>query len=211
MLTIPKCVSRTYFEKNQELYPRHVIAHFPWAPEEGAYRPESFVRVAHSGSALFVRLWCHESNPRTEVHEWNGPVWTDSALEFFIEPVRGKGYFNFEMNSAPALLAYFGVDPEDDRRVPVEWPRKDFDLRSRFWSRGDSDFWEVCITIPFAALRKYVPEFRVLPGTVIRANAYKCGDDCAEPHFGTLFPIDPKKVPEPAFHVPQYFGEWRLL
>ena len=48
-------------------------------------------------------------------------------------------------------------------------------------------------------------------GTVIRANAFKCGDDCAEPHFGTLFPIDPKKVPEPAFHVPQYFGEWRLL
>ena len=105
MLTVPKCISRSYFEKNQELYPAHAIANFPWAPETGAYKPESYVRVAHSGSALFVRLWCKEADPRAVVTEWNGPVWTDSALEFFIEPVPGKGYFNFEMNSVPALLA----------------------------------------------------------------------------------------------------------
>ena len=30
MLTVPKCISRSYFEKNQELYPAHAIANFPW-------------------------------------------------------------------------------------------------------------------------------------------------------------------------------------
>ena len=211
MLTVPKCISRSYFEKNQELYPVHAIANYPWAADADAYKPESYVRVAHSGSALFVRLWCREADPRAEVKEWYGPVWTDSALEFFIEPVPGKGYFNFEMNSVPALLACFGTDPEDDRRVNVEWPREELNLQSRRWNKNGADWWEVCVSIPFALLRKYVPEFRALPGTVIRANAFKCGDDCAEPHFGMLFPIDPKKVPEPAFHVPQYFGEWKLL
>ncbi len=211
MLTIPKCISRSSFEKNQELYPRYAIMHYPWAPEEGAYKPEAFIRTAHSGSCLFVRMWCRESDPRAEVHEWNGPVWTDSALEFFIEPVRGKGYFNFEMNSYPALLAYYGVSTNDEQRIPVEWPREDFELKSRRWHHGEHDFWEVCLTIPFAALQKYVPEFRPLPGTVIRVNAYKCGDACAEPHYGCLFPIDPVQVPDAAFHVPDYFGEMCLL
>ena len=210
MLTVPKTISRSYFEKNQELYPKHAIACYPWAAE-GSYRPESFVRVAHNGSAIFVRLWCREKEPRTAVTEWNGDVWTDSALEFFIEPVRGEGYFNFEMNSHPTMLAYFGVDTADDRRVPVEWPHEALTLASRFWNRGGADWWEVAVTIPFDALRKYVPSFRPVPGTVIRANAFKCGDSCAEPHYGCLFPIDAKKNPEPAFHLPQYFGEWKLL
>ena len=86
-----------------------------------------------------------------------------------------------------------------------------FGLPSTAAAQGNQPMISELRAVTFALMQKYVPEFRAMPGTVIRANAFKCGDDCEEPHFGTLFPIDPRKVPEPAFHVPQYFGEWRIL
>lgn len=187
----------------------HDIATFPWSEPDG-YRPESHVSVCHDNEAIYVRLFCSERDPYCVVHEWNGDVWCDSALEFFIEPIRGKGYFNFELNSYPVALAYFGILPDDDKRVPVDYPHGAFELRSRKWEENGKPWWEVRLTVPFAVLTKYVPEFRYVPGTVIHANAYKCGDNTPNPHFGCLCPIDPAKVPEPAFHVPEFFGEWVL-
>lgn len=209
MIAVPSCLSRAYFDAHEELFPAHSIASYPWAAPD-SYRPLTTIRAAHSDSALFVRMQCRESDPRTTIHEWNGRVWTDSAMEFFIEPLPGCGYFNFEMNAAPALLLHFGM-ADTAARKPVEWDRSEFGLCSRRFSRDGADWWEVCVTVPFAMLSHYVPAFRPETGCIFRANAYKCGDDCAEPHYGSLFPIDAAKIQEPSFHRPAYFGEWKLM
>lgn len=208
MFTVPYAV-RADFEASPASFPSYKISHFPWSAPDG-YCPEAYASVVHDDEAFYVRLMCAEKDPYCVVHEWNGDVWCDSALEFFIEPVRGKGYFNFEMNSYPTMLAYFGILPDDDKRVPVDYPHDAFHLRSRQWEEDGKSWWEVRLTVPFAVLKYYVPEFTPAAGLTIHANAYKCGDNTPQPHFGCLNPIDPEKVPEPAFHVPEFFGEWVL-
>lgn len=209
MISVLPCSSRAEFDAQENRFPAHPIEIYPWA-EKDSYRPLTTVSVAHSADALFVRMQCREPDPRTTVRAWNGRVWTDSAMEFFLEPLPGRGYFNFEMNAAPALLLHFGP-PDTAARRPVEWNREEFALRSRRFVREGADWWEVAVTVPFTMLAYYVPEFRAAAGTVFRANAYKCGDDCVEPHFGCLFPIDPQMIPTPSFHRPEYFGEWKMI
>jgi hypothetical protein len=41
----------------------------------------------------------------------------------------------------------------------------------------------------------------------LRANIYKCGDKCDQPHFLSWSPIG---LPNPDFHCPEWFGEIEL-
>ena len=45
------------------------------------------------------------------------------------------------------------------------------------------------------------------PGRTIRANFYKCGDNCDTTHFLSWSPIG---LPAPDFHCPAFFGEVEL-
>ena len=47
-----------------------------------------------------------------------------------------------------------------------------------------------------------------MPGKLIRANFYKCGDDTAYPHYGMWRPFQSDK---PDFHRPEEFGEIWLV
>lgn len=206
MYIIRRASDRDAFLKAPDLYPSVRIETCPWG---GEYRPETFFSAAHSDTAIYVRMRTNEKDPRVVTTERNGPVWCDSAMEFFIAPGCdvSEGYFNCEMNAYPALLCHFGVDTDDEHRHPVDWPLEDFQLECIRYVEDNRPWWELHLTVPYALLSKHVPSFDPKPGTVIHGNAYKCGDDCEIPHFITLFPIDPAVVREPAFHVPAYFGE----
>jgi hypothetical protein len=41
----------------------------------------------------------------------------------------------------------------------------------------------------------------------LRANLYKCGDECDLPHYISWSPID---LPSPDFHCPDFFGKIEL-
>ena len=64
--------------------------------------------------------------------------------------------------------------------------------------------WQVTYSIPFSILNNYHNLAKPGPGTIWRANFYKCADDTSYPHWLTWAPID---FPTPNFHVPEYFGE----
>jgi len=204
--------NRTFFIDHPEAFETRPISICPWG---GDYRPETTVRVGWDGkSCLFVHLKTHENNPKIVATRRGGDVWLDSCMEFFFSPSAdlSNGYFNFEMNANPTLLDHYGPCKKDEApRVEVEWPIADYQLESRRYAREDVNVWELYLTIPFAMVKKYAPEFDPQPGTIIRANAYKCGDETAQPHFICCFPIDPEKVPEPAFHKPEFFGELELM
>jgi hypothetical protein len=66
-----------------------------------------------------------------------------------------------------------------------------------------ADGWEVFYRIPVSFLRSLFPGYAFVPGTVIRANCYKCGDLTEKEHYLSWNPVD---HPTPDFHRPCDFG-----
>ncbi len=179
------------------------VACYPWGC---SYRPRTEFRIGYDDKGIHVFMTTWEKHPKADCTERNGEVWFDSCMEFFVEPVRGKGYFNCELNSHPAMLLCFGTGTGDDERDFVDWPTEDFDIECT----KTEDTWSLHYCVPFAMLKKYVPEFEPKSGTVLHTNVFKCGDKTEFPHFGCHYPIEGHLFAKPEFHAPQYFGEMVL-
>lgn len=178
-----------------------------WLAEKGC--PETTAWIRHDGEQLHIRFLVMESDPRITCTRMNEPVYTDSCVEFFIQPVAGPDavYLNFEMNAAGVLL--LGKGPERNARRQLS--ESEANGISIVPSRGvDSEnraFWSISLAIPFSWLKEQVPGFEPVSGAVLKANFYKCGDSTPIPHYGSWSPMTALK---PDFHRPSDFGELEL-
>ena len=170
------------------------IDRYAWG---GDYRPEARAYLRAGDAALHVLLCAREETVCARVHDFGGPVWTDSCLEFFFQPFDDDSrYMNIEVNAAGAALIGIGAGREG-RRVLGECP-VGMDLRA---SRHAGAWWAVAYSLPYALIGAlFGREFR--PGGVARGNFYTC-DESIHPHFGSWSPID---APAPDFHRPECFG-----
>lgn len=79
------------------------IDNFPWLDSEADYQPVSEFKILYDVDYLYVLLLTQgedEKNPLAQVEEKQGPVHTDSCLEFFVAPLEDSTlYFNFEANT----------------------------------------------------------------------------------------------------------------
>ena len=156
-------------------------------------------QVCWDETALYIRLAAREKDIRMEECGLLSEVCEDSCLEFFLQPTERADYFNFEMNPNRAIYLGYGTNVENLIRLIVPNVEKMLDSKVEFTADG----WVLTYQIPFAFIRRFFPEFKAEAGAQMRANAYKCGDKTAKPHFLAWNPID---LPEPAFHCPQFFG-----
>jgi len=184
-------------------------------PESSVHRPETRFRVLHDGSHLYLRFDVKDRYVRSVQTGYQSPVYTDSCVEFFVQPKAGKGYFNFEVNAGGALLLYHVEDPTRTakglaRFTPVDeaWCRR-VEIRSSLPQVVDPELagpvaWQVCIKVPFALLEHHVGPVGGA-GSVWRANFYKCGDRTSHPHWLSWSPVTALN-----FHLPDCFGELAL-
>ncbi|MDE6498474.1 MAG: hypothetical protein K2L21_07425, partial [Muribaculaceae bacterium] len=75
-----------------------------WA-EAYPYRPLSSFVAAHTRRNLYIDFFTRSNFLRGEVYEDLGPVCEDSCVEFFVQPVPGGEYWNFEFNCIRTLNA----------------------------------------------------------------------------------------------------------
>ncbi len=170
----------------------------PW----GGYAPKVYAALAHDDSNLYVCMRAYEFPFRAEVKEHDGPVHTDSCLEFFFSPDPSKhDYFNMEMNPLGMLKLHFG--PGRRPRFQTVTDPTIFEVKP---SSGDS-WWQLEYKIPYDHIIKSCPVFTGKSGSSIKMNMYKCGELTANSHFVTCFPIDSAIYPNPDFHRPEYFKE----
>ena len=158
-------------------------------------------KIGWTEDALMVRLEAHEALIRAEETGPLGHPWEDSCLEFFLSPVAGDPrYINIEFN--PNACCRLGLG---DGRERIQL------LPERNWLEPEvftaPEGWGITYRVPFALLKMLFPAFTAAPGTVIRANCYKCGDKTAQPHF-----LSWNRVASvtPNFHRPQDFGKMVL-
>lgn len=169
-------------------------------------QPKAFAQIGYdrfsSSEKLVLLLTCLESHPLCSMQEHNQPVYKDSALEFFIRPKGCAGYFNFECNSAGAMLAMYG----GGRTNRSFFPREDI-LRLRIQAHKTDKMWNVLFEVPYDLLASYEPFEPWFREPSFSCNFYKISETKAIEHYGSYAPI---ASPEPNFHRPEDFAKAQI-
>jgi hypothetical protein len=173
--------------------------------EEYHYLPDVSVQIAYNENELFLQYQVDEQSIKAVVTENNGPVWTDSCVEFFLSPDGNDDYYNLEVNCIGTAL--LGFRRKGEATIHAESKQIDSIRRSSslgispFPERNEQTEWQITLAIPWEAFFKH--NLKPASGKKMRANFYKCGDELSVPHFVSWTKI---KTEKPSFHQPEFFG-----
>lgn len=169
--------------------------------------PEAEVRGVYDAEALSLQFRVFEAAPQIQHRHHGDPVYEDSCVEFFWQPMphQDPRYFNFELNAAGVLLLAIGVDRYERQPITPDEARR-FDIHASiglFDRTSARTYWELSYRIPFSFVRQHFPEYNPVPGTAMKGNFYKCGDRTPAPHYLSWNRID-SEVPN--YHLRDSFG-----
>lgn len=184
------------------------IEEYTWGGAERAPKAYGQMAYAKTGGAdegVYIRLVCYEKDPVAIATEHNGNVWEDSCLEcFFSMQTPGKeykGYTNIECNCNGVSLIGFGKE-RDGRVFIVDMGLEPFPIKLN----KTEDMWELFEFVPLAELKALYGIDYVDENTIVRGNFFKCDENAGAP-FGMWSAVI---RPEPDFHRPEFFGEFKL-
>ncbi|MBD8388127.1 carbohydrate-binding family 9-like protein [Dysgonomonas sp. BGC7] len=184
------------------------IATLNW-PDQFPSKPEVTFKLAHNGEFLFLEYNVEEDEILAKTTEDNGPVWTDSCVEFFISFPDSDFYYNMESSCiGKVLLGY-----RQGRNDVVYGDAGVMSSIKRYPSLGTAPFekkqgefkWSLLLVIPVSAYWK--SGLTSFNGVTAKANFFKCGDDLTVPHFLSWNPI---ATENPDFHRPDFFAELKF-
>lgn len=187
------------------------INHF--RPESSPHRPRTQARLLYTPDALFASFRVDDRYVRCINTDYQGPVYRDACVEFFVEPRPGLGYFNFEMNCGGALLLRHITNPDRTGGELAAFTSVPWQLASKtevYHSMpktvdpeiADPVTWIVQYRIPIALFEAYAGPVGDPAGQTWRGNFYKCAENNSHPHYASWSRIGGALN----FHQPQYFG-----
>lgn len=183
-----------------------------------AHHPEVEAKLLWVNRGLYVFFRVRDKYIRCLRADYQSGVCRDSCVEFFVEPKRNKGYFNFEINCGGTMLLYYCDNPDKETgrvRIIEEVPR-DLGATVRIYHSmpkivyPEVEFeavWKIEYFIPFKLFEHYLGPLGKINGQVWRANFYKCADECSHPHWASWAPLHGKV----SFHLPQYFAPLQFV
>ena len=177
------------------------------------HHPRAGVYLAHRSEAILLHFAVEDRFVIARHTRYQDPVCRDSCVEAFLEPVAGRGYFNFEFNCCGTMLASYCPVPIHEgghTMLPVESGGKVgiyASLAGPIQQEVETPVhWTLTARIPLAVMEPYVGRLSPLSGAVWRGNFYKCADDSSHPHWASWRPVG-----EPLnFHKPSHFGSIRF-
>jgi len=192
--------------------PALTISHF-YRTDRSNHRPKTQAKVAYDDKGLYVHFRVEDRYVRAIETEYHGRVWEDACVEFFVEPVAGRGYFNFEINCGGTLLLSYQENPEwkgEALREPgaVPWElAKQVDIHHTMPKTVEPEIketveWEVAYHIPYEVFEAYLGDLGEKPGQTWRANFYKCAENNSHPHWASWSLI----TADLNFHLPEFFS-----
>lgn len=174
-------------------------------PDQFPYSPRAEAFLWHTGNRLHIVYRADEEHVAATVEADNGPVYTDSCMEFFIA-FDNNGYYNIESNCIGKIL----MSHRRGRDLDIHYAAADtLGSIERTPSLGTAPFeckkaagpWQLRLDIPASAFFKH--SLASFKGVEARANIYKCGDKLPVPHFLSWNAITAEK---PNFHLPEFFA-----
>lgn len=196
------CFYNSFEEFEKDCF--HRLTNYHWESDP-PYRPDTYCKMGVVGEELVATLKCYEENPKAVYTRRDEPMYKDSCLEFFVAPLEeSEEYVNVEMNSKGAFLCEFGKGKYDRALVssltdssPIVEAFKGEDLKGSFWG--------VTVKLTKAFLSELYKTENI-DFTTVKANFYKCGDDCDVPHYLAFSPVT--TLP-PGFHNPECFAVFK--
>lgn len=188
-------------EQGQRLY----IAEQPWA-SDFPYAPIAVVDMGYCDQGLLLHYFVRGLDLRTLSSEDGEYVHEDSCVEFFMQRERGEAYINFEFNAAGICYACHHPRVGEGTKFTAEefaTIRRSATHEGNHIDRQGLHTWELTALIPWSTMGY---ETGVIPQR-LWGNLYKCADGTKHPHYLAWAPI---QEDQPAFHRPQYFGEFIL-
>jgi hypothetical protein len=165
---------------------------------EPKFHPLALAKMMYDSENVYVIFRVQDRNVRSITTEINGPVWKDSAVEFFFSPNSEfpLNFFNLEVNCGGTPLLEYNPNPRIGPK-PVPEDIKKIEIGHSLPKIVDPEIsgpltWTVEYRIP-----------RPKKGVIWKANFYKIAEITSNPHYATWSPIN---HPKPQFHLPQYFG-----
>jgi hypothetical protein len=180
------------------------------------HRPVTIVKALHDDASVHILFKVKDRYVRATRTGYLSEVWNDSCVEWFVQPVEGKGYFNFEINCGGALYATYVEDPVRIKGVlkkstclPAETGAK-IKIHHSLPVVVDPEIsgpveWTIGLAIPLSVFEPHVGPIGRLSGQRWRANFNKCADGSSHPSWATW-----NQVTERNFHRPWEFGELRF-
>jgi hypothetical protein len=186
------------------------IQHF--RPESSDHHPRTSARLLYDALGIHGMFRVEDRYVRCLRTQYQDPVWKDSCVEFFAQPMPERGYFNFEFNCGGAFLCYYISNPERTTEGFKEFVKvpaaigQTIQTRTSLPPRVEPELkepvvWTLGFFIPFALFEYYLGPLGKLAGQVWRGNFFKCAEDNSHPHWASWSPVD-----EFNFHRPNCFG-----
>ena len=176
-----------------------------------SFRPRTQAKMAYDKENLFLIFRVDDRYVRCITDVINGPVWEDSAVEFFFAtdtdvPLQ---YFNLEVNCGGTHLFYYNVIPRKERVTIADEDQQRIKIAHTLPKIVDPEItepvtWIIECKIPVDVLRKYSNVTTPASGVVWKANFYKIAVITSNPHFITWSLIE---IDKPDFHKPEFFGD----
>jgi hypothetical protein len=190
------------------------VAHFYRTDLSSGHRPETQAKVIYDAKGLYIHFRVEDRYVRAIETEYHGKVWEDACVEFFVEPVAGRGYFNFEINCGGTMLLSYKENPDwtgptlrKTEGVPWELAQqvKIFHTMPKTVEPEITEpvTWQVEYFIPFTIFEAYLGDLGDVAGQTWRANFYKCAENNSHPHWASWSLI----TKELNFHQPEFFSE----
>jgi hypothetical protein len=175
-----------------------------------AFRPVAKAKMMVDADNIYVIFQVHDQYVRCLTDKFNGPVWEDSAVEFFFAPDSDvpDHYFNLETNCGGTPLMHFNLVPrKESRDLEIEDIKK-IEIFHSLPTIIDPEIsepvtWTLEYRIPLAMLEKYSKVTHPQKGVKWRANFYKIAENNSNHHYITWSFVD---NPKPDFHLPKFFG-----
>ncbi len=151
-------------------------------------------QLCYDADYLYVHQRAWETEIRATRTGYLQRVCEDSCMEFFFAPKAGdERYFNVEINPNGCVHLGFGFGRNRSVQVVPKNMEEQLAVCAERCERG----WELYYRIPVSLVQIFFPEVRWAKGTQVRANAFKCGDCTAHPHFLSWNPVTSET---PDFH-----------
>lgn len=178
------------------------------------FRPVVKAKMMYDDENIYVIFQVKDQFVRCLTKEYNGPVWEDSACEFFFSPDSGfpEKYFNLEMNCGGTPLMHYNMIPRKESKQLDIADIKKIEIAHSLPQIIDPEMsnpvtWTLEYRIPLVMLEKYSGVTRPGKGVEWRANFYKIAENNSNRHYITWSFIE---NPKPDFHKPQFFGKLKF-
>jgi hypothetical protein len=159
------------------------------------HKPLTKAKLVHDGNTIAVMFEVTDNYIIAKGTNYQDRTHKDSCIEFFIEPIAEKGYFNFEFNCCGTLLLSYIEDAtrKGDGFEKYEMIPEDAIIGLEVHtSLSDPIFdeiqipttWTISYRIPKSIFERYLGNISTFSGMTMRGNLYKCADESSHPHWG---------------------------